>query len=1010
VINAGFKRQWGAKLASILTLLTIFTLFGSTQAYSASDAQAKSDQLTQRLAPLLEQGDFQAALPLYVELIQTLEQTLDPDGGEMAANQYVLAEMYSITGQYDLALRWHQRTLEIREKVLGKDDLATAASLNGLANVYRKQGRYELALPLLQKTLEIRKSRLGLDHADTASSLSNLALIYEMQGQIDKALPMYRQALAVHGRLLGPDHPKTAITMSNLASVYETAGKYEDALELYEQAYQAFERSLGPTHPHTASSLNNLAALYVRLDQYDKALPLYKRALAIRENMLGGSHPDTALSLHNLASLLHSLGNYDQALPLYRRALAMREHTLGMDHVDTAATLNNLAGLYQDLTDHAKALPLLEQSLAVKERVYGSDNVETATTMSNLAASYVALGQPDKALPLLQSALSANEKILGSYHVEIAHSLVNLASAYQASGRPHDALPLLEQGLAAAGAAGVPSVMKFVQASLGSYYASAGNLPNAIIFYKMAVNTMQKIRSDSPNLSRELRQSLLKKNEQAYKELGSLLIQTGRLSEAHQVLSMLKEDEYYDFIRRDSKADPRVTRVAYTAAERPWAERLSGLTDSIGRLAPQRKKLGAGINASSTAQAADSQQTNILQQLASYGQQLSAALEQMSRMLPAEEARLADEERIAQRGVMDTVKQQLSQMGKSSVLLSYLMLGDKIRIVVTTEEQQIAEETWISESELYPKLVSFRKLLEDPCSDPRPLAEELYRILIKPVESNLKSAKTIMLSLDGALRYIPFAALYDGRGYLVQRYRLSLYTAAAQGKFNHAPPVKWKIAGMGVSRSVAGFAALPGVRQEMADVIRAGRPGSESYLDGKFTAKRMQASLNKDFSVLHVASHFQFIPGTESDSFLLLGDGSRLTLQSIREGDYRFDGLDLLTLSACATAMESGRGANGRDIEGLGVLAQRKGAKGVIASLWAIADVATPGLMKAFYRNREQRHLDKAAALQAAQLSLLQGDVRNIKHIGKRKPKADISGPFSHPFYWAPFILMGNWL
>ncbi|EKD97088.1 MAG: hypothetical protein ACD_23C01077G0002 [uncultured bacterium] len=181
----------------------------------------------------------------------------------------------------------------------------------------------------------------------------------------------------------------------------------------------------------------------------------------------------------------------------------------------------------------------------------------------------------------------------------------------------------------------------------------------------------------------------------------------------------------------------------------------------------------------------------------------------------------------------------------------------------------------------------------------------------------------------------------------------------------------------------------------MNSIVRAGKSGvlpGEVYLDGAFTAMRLQDVSHRSFQLLHVASHFRFSPGTEVNSFLLLGDGQQLTLGDIRTRNYRFDNVDLLTLSACDTGLGGGRDAQGREIEGFGVIAQQQGAKAVLATLWPVADQSTATLMAEMYRRRQEQKLTKTEALRQAQLSLLS------------------QGRYAHPFYWAPFILMGNWL
>jgi CHAT domain-containing protein len=146
---------------------------------------------------------------------------------------------------------------------------------------------------------------------------------------------------------------------------------------------------------------------------------------------------------------------------------------------------------------------------------------------------------------------------------------------------------------------------------------------------------------------------------------------------------------------------------------------------------------------------------------------------------------------------------------------------------------------------------------------------------------------------------------------------------------------------------------------------------------------------------------------------LLLGDGSKLTLAEF--GDLRFDAIDLVVLSACNTAVGGGHSQNGREIEGLGALVRYQGANQVLATLWPVADMTTASLMHAFYRNRYRAKLAPAEALRRAQLDLLRGAVnvpastamRALVDPDEDQTPAKAGADTTHPFYWAPYILMG---
>jgi CHAT domain-containing protein len=194
-------------------------------------------------------------------------------------------------------------------------------------------------------------------------------------------------------------------------------------------------------------------------------------------------------------------------------------------------------------------------------------------------------------------------------------------------------------------------------------------------------------------------------------------------------------------------------------------------------------------------------------------------------------------------------------------------------------------------------------------------------------------------------------------------------------------------------------------------------------LDDSFTETGMETALHQHPPLVHIASHYVFQPGDEK-SYLLLGgkdtggQGFHLTLADLRD-DKRLDfkGIELLTLSGCQTAVGS-NDSDGREIDGLGITAQIKGAKAVIATLWPVDDASVGLLMATFYKLwMTTPGITKAEALQQAQLALLHGTTDTAgtsQGSAAAASPADASKPrpasqYANPYYWAPFILIGNW-
>lgn len=206
------------------------------------------------------------------------------------------------------------------------------------------------------------------------------------------------------------------------------------------------------------------------------------------------------------------------------------------------------------------------------------------------------------------------------------------------------------------------------------------------------------------------------------------------------------------------------------------------------------------------------------------------------------------------------------------------------------------------------------------------------------------------------------------------------------------------------------------------------KPDKTKPLTGKILANKdfnleaMRKEINQKRPVIHIASHFNFAPTSDNESFLLLGEG-KWTVKEMRGIGQLFGGVQLLTLSACNTAM-GGKDATGKEVDGFGTFAQDKGAQAVIATLWSVADDSTAELMRKFYELRaDDNSLLKAEALRLAQLDLIYGKhtadeklkMRGTTVIdlsGKQKQpdfKEDKNARYAHPYFWSPFVLFGNW-
>lgn len=347
-------------------------------------------------------------------------------------------------------------------------------------------------------------------------------------------------------------------------------------------------------------------------------------------------------------------------------------------------------------------------------------------------------------------------------------------------------------------------------------------------------------------------------------------------------------------------------------------------------------------------------------------------------------------------GPISKIDQILDQKDQTAAAIYPIMLPDRLEVIVKLPRKPLLHyATAVPQQEVESTLYKLRQNLVEPSNtaiaEAKSISQQVYNWLIKPAATDLAQTKirTLVFVLDGSLRNIPMAALYDGKQYLIQKYGIALTPGLQLVNPKPLQEQKLRAIAAGLSQPLHGFAPLPNVKRELEE-IHSEIP-SNILLNNQFTSKALQNQINSQpFSVVHLATHGQFSSNAEK-TFIVAWDkpiNVKELNNLVRTRDTtRPEALELLVLSACETAAGDNRAALG--IAGVAI---RAGARSTIASLWNLNDESTTQLMSQFYQELGNKALTKAEALRHAQLSLLQN------------PK------YQRPMFWAPYILLGNWL
>ena len=954
-------------------------------------------------------GDKQAALVTYDQAI-ALQHAI----GDQSREAYVLnfsALAYDFLGEKQKALEHLERALPLARAA--GDGRIEGVTLSNFGVVHYNLGHKEQALDFYNRSLPL--AQLAHNGQGESSTLTAIGTLYDSIGEKRTALEYMARALPIRRRV--GNQSDEASTLNNMGAVYVTLGEYPDALDVLNQALPHW-RAAGDRSGEGAT-LNNIARAYEAIGEYQRAIDTYTQALQLHR--AAGYRFGEANVLTNVGLVYVSLGEPQAALSFFSQALPL--HRAASNRTGEAATLGDIGAVYARLNDMAKALDFYGRALPIA-RAVGDRNGEAAH-LAGLARVYLSHRDHDKAGELYRQALALHRAV--SNRRGEAATLADLGAVAAAQGDVPRALDLLHQALPIVRAIGDRSGEARVLHQLANAERDAGNLADARADSDAALAIVESVRNKVFN--QELRSSYLASVQDYYRLAIDVLarshaerpsegfdaaaLRVAERARARGLLEILTEAD--EDIRQE--VDPGLLE-----RERTVQQRLNAKAGRRTRLlnGPHTPKQAAEAAADVEAAAAEYRQVEAA---------IRAGSPRYAALVQPQPLGLADIQR---------------QLDPDTLLLEYA-LGDDRSYLWAVSPDAIASYDLAPRAEVEATARRFYDFarVDSNAARVQETAAALTRMLIAPVASRLGSKRLVIVA-DGVLQYIPFAALPDPRSarpLIVDHEMVSLPSAsviaalrrdtAARGPASKevavlADPVYTRDdprvtpavsaaasrpAGvadrMPVTRDLematddagigsGGLARLLNTRREAASILALTPPTKRKRaLD--FDASRataMSADLGQ-YRIVHFATHaildsvhpelsgivLSLVDrrGEPQDGFLRLHEIYNLKLP-----------VELIVLSACQTGL-------GKDIRGEGLIGLTRGfmyagAPRVVASLWKVDDRATSELMQRFYAGMlGPQRLRPAAALRAAQLTLMKQQT------------------WRAPYYWAAFILQGEW-
>ncbi|OKH23646.1 CHAT domain-containing protein [Chroogloeocystis siderophila] len=787
------------------------------------------------------------------------------------------------------------------------------------------------------------------DSLNQAMALSNLALAYQQQGNLSPA----NQAIATSLQLLNSTSRTNSQYAQVLAQALNNQGNLQFAQGQTEQALNTWQKA---TAAYTkAADTVGITRSLINQAQAQQALGLFRRAVTTlnQANQTLQQQPNSVIKVAGLRSLgnaLRVVGNLSQSQQILQQSLKLAQK-LGSPQ-EIAATLASLGNTVRSQQNPQAALAYYQKAASVSPTA--STQLQAQLNQLNLLLETGDLGAAQALLPQIQSQLASVPTSQTKVYARITLAQ-NLIRLQQAQSKLQTSVPswleignLLASAVQEAKYLQDPRATSYALGNLGGLYeqtqqwTSAQDLTQQALVLAQGINALDIAYRWQWQLGR-----LLQAQGDTQKAIAAY-------DEAVQTLQTLR----YDLVA----INPDVQFSFQEEVEPVYRELVSLLLQSNDTAQPSQQNLQKA------------RQTIELLQLAELNNFFRAACLDANRQ----------------------IDQVVDEQDRTAAVIYPIILRDRLEVIIKLPQQPLQHHSInISQAEFEATLEQLQQQLIEPdtFTEVQALSQKVYEWLIRPQLStlNASSIQTLVFVLDGALRNIPMAALYDAQRqqYLIEQYSIAL--APGLQLINPQPLQRQRLQALtaGLSQPRYGFGGLNYVEREIEQITS--EVSSRVLLNQEFTSQALQNQVNSlSFPVVHLATHGQFSSNIEQ-TFILAWD-KPINVNELNDllrtrSRNRSSAIELLVLSACETAAGDKRAALG--IAGLAV---RAGARSTLASLWSVDDQSTALLMSQFYAELASNQTNKAHALRQAQLSLL------------KNPN------YAHPMHWSAYVLVGNWL
>jgi CHAT domain-containing protein len=881
---------------------------------------------------------------------------------EANARSIGLGEYTQAIGLYDQAAEIYALHGYIAEQ---------ARSQIGKVNALPHLGRFDEALDVghwASQVLEEHEQWLPL-----VKLIMNLGTVHGRLNEDIESLAMFDRAYDLYTQKGFAGKTEYAQIQINRAVILRNLGRFDASVEASQLARDALLQL--DEAVEAARAQQGLALTYFILGRFNDALELLDQ---VREVFLAdGRQRDAMLVELYLSDSLLQLRRFPEVIEKCRRVRGLFAE-LGTRQVEALAIINE-AVAYAQLRRYDEALASLSEARTIFQQT--GNEVRVASTDLERAAVLLCQERPAEALTVARECI----QVFKAYQlpIETAQAFVVAARAALALKQNTQASDFLIDSLQIGVELNIPTVRYQAHSLLGAMANAQGDIETAQVELDQAIQEVEQLRG---RLMVEFRVSFLEDKESLYQDMVEICINQGEPLRGLEYTERAKSRALLDLLayRLD------LTIQARNAEDRPVVEQLTRLRAARDQLYRRwESDAEGGENNERGWSSSQSVRQRAQQDVLTLEQQIT---ELWHRLL----VRNAD---YAREAALWTVRTESAQpyLEDDTLLVEYFVIHGRLVVFLVTnndvQARRLESDLTAIQSLMQRLQLNLRTVPKSPvhrlpalANNARTLLQQLYRLLLAPLEDRIAGYSKLMIVPHGPLHYLPFHALHNGASYLVEQHEISYLPSASSLRYCREvrPPADRNIA---VGYSNGG--RLPHAVEEARNIATL-LEGQVLLEEGASLAEFHQAI--HECRTLHLATHGDFRLDNPLFSGLAFYDGWLTTMDIF---DLRLKA-SLVTLSACQT----GRNVLGGGDELLGLMRAflSAGAASVVLTLWAVEDRSTAQIMEAFYRQLAAGK-GKGESLRQAQLQFIS---RAENASGAQ------SEQYAHPYFWAPFYLVGD--